>query len=153
MLDLVRFEEIVVLLKDRLSQIPENITDRKVMDDDWTLKEIIGHLIDSAANNHQRFVRLQFGDLLDFPAYNGEEWVKVQRYADMKWKDIIILWYSYNCILLKVIEHMDNASLQNVWVKGEEKLSLGHLVNDYYQHIELHIDHFERRLKEISGEN
>jgi len=151
--DLVRLEGIVNFLNDRLAQIPEEITDRKLSEENWTLKEIIGHLIDSACNNHQRFVRLQFGDLLDFPAYNGEEWIKVQRYDDMKWKDIITLWYSYNCILLKVIENINHDSLQNVWVNGEDTLSLGHLVNDYYNHMEWHIKHFEERLKEVRGEN
>jgi hypothetical protein len=153
MTDLLKFEEIVNSLNDRLAQIPEDITDKKLSEDKWTLKEIIGHLIDSASNNHQRFVRLQTGNLIDFPAYSAEEWVKIQRYTDMKWKDIITLWYSYNCILLKVIEHMNNDSLQNVWVKGDETLSLGHIVNGYYHHIQLHIDHFESRVKEVCGES
>ncbi|MHB8061466.1 MAG: hypothetical protein ACYDG2_02350 [Ruminiclostridium sp.] len=151
MVNLRKFKEIVNSLNDRLAQIPEKITDRKLSEENWTLKEIIGHLIDSSANNHQRFVRLQFGDLLDFPAYKGEEWVKVQGYAGMKWKDIITLWYSYNCILLEVIENIKQDSLQNVWVKGEDALPLEFLINDYYQHMEWHIDHFNRRLKEVSG--
>lgn len=149
MFDLERFKEIVKTLNNKLTQIPEEITDRKLLENNWTLKEIIGHLIDSAANNHQRFVRLQFDDLLDFPAYNGEEWVKVQKYSDMKWKDIITLWYSYNCILIEVIKHMKLDMLNNVWVKGEETLTLEYLVNDYYKHMEWHINHFETRQIEL----
>lgn len=149
MVNTARFEEIVEAFNVRLAEVPEDITGIKLSEDCWSLREIIGHLIDSASNNHQRFVRLQFDDLLDFPAYDGESWVKVQNYAAMDWKCLIALWYSYNCMLLKVIGHMNNASLDNVWVKGEEALPLLQLVNDYYRHLEWHIHHFEGRVKEI----
>ncbi len=151
MFDILRFKELVNSLNDLLLQTPENLTDTKLSEDSWTLKEIIGHLIDSASNNHQRFVRLQFGDLLDFPGYNGEEWIRCQRYSDMEWKDIITLWYSYNCILLEVIKNINPDSLQNVWIHDENAYSLEYLVSDYYKHMELHIEHFNRRVKEVNS--
>jgi len=136
-----------------MTETPESITGEKISEDAWTLKEIVGHLIDSASNNHQRFVRLQFGNLLDFPAYDAESWIRAQRYADMDWKQLITLWYSFNCVLLKVIEHIDSKSLENVWIKGENALSLGSLVNDYYRHMKWHIDHFEKRVEEIGTDD
>lgn len=151
MFDILRLKEMVDSLNDLLLQTSENLTDIKLSEDRWTLKEIIGHLIDSASNNHQRFVRLQFGDLLDFPAYDGEEWIRCQKYSDMKWNDIITLWYSYNCILLGVIENINPDLLQNVWIQDEDAYSLDYLVNDYYHHMELHIEHFKRRVKEVSS--
>ncbi len=151
MADLVKFKTIVDTFYRSLTKTPEGITGKKLSEDSWSLNEIIGHLIDSASNNHQRFVRLQFGDLLDFPAYDAEPWIQVQRYADMDWVQLITLWYSYNCMLIKVIEHMNSRSLVNVWINGEDALPLSHLVNDYYRHMEWHIEHFEKRVGEIDS--
>ena len=108
-------------------------------------------MIDSASNNHQRFVRLQFGDLLDFPAYDGEQWVKVQNYRNMNWSKIVLLWYNYNCMLIDIIECVDTNSFSNVWVKCETAISFERLVIDYYGHIKLHIEQFENRLREAEG--
>jgi hypothetical protein len=149
MTDTARFRSLVEKLEGMISQADEGITHIKPAHDKWSLKEIIGHLIDSASNNHQRFVRLQIGDLDDFPAYEAERWIAVQKYNDMDWKDITALWSSFNRILLRVIEHMDPNACGNVWITGGEELSLKFIVNDYYRHLEWHIGHFEERLGEV----
>ena len=38
----------------------------------WSAKEEFGHLIDSAANNHQRIVRAQLEDTPSTPGYDGD---------------------------------------------------------------------------------
>src|SRR3982751_6812785 len=62
----------------------------------WSAKEIIGHLIDSAANNHQRFVRANSQDDLIFPGYAQDDWVRLQAYAVAPWADIVTLWQGDN---------------------------------------------------------
>lgn len=148
-MDTANFASLFDAFNKRLSEVDGNIAGIRLSQDKWSLKEIVGHLIDSASNNHQRFVRLQLGDLLDFPVYGTEQWITVQRYIQMDWKDIIALWSSYNRIILKVIEYMDANSLSNVWIVNEDALSLEYLVDDYYKHMEWHIGHFEERLKEL----
>lgn len=143
------FSSIIDSFNSRLGTVHDSITDIKPSGDKWSLKEIIGHLIDSASNNHQRFVRLQFGDLVHFPGYDAEPWISVQKYNNMDWKDIKALWYSYNRILLGVIGSMDEKAADNVWKTGEKEYTLGFLVKDYYRHLEWHIDQFENRLNEI----
>ncbi len=69
----------------------------------WSPKQIIGHLIDSAANNHQRFVRAQLSDELTFSGYEQEEWVRVQGYGTEPWQQLVQLWKSYNQHLLHVM--------------------------------------------------
>jgi len=144
------FRNIVCSFNNRLAEVAENITDTRLSEDKWSLKEIIGHLIDSASNNHQRFVRLQSGDLIHFPGYDAEPWVNVQKYNSMDWKDITTLWYSYNCMLLNVIDNIDEKAAYNVWKTGETELSLDFLVNDYFRHMKWHIEQFENRLNEIN---
>ena len=113
------FRNIVDSFNDRLAGVPGDITGIKLSEEKWSLKEIIGHLIDSASNNHQRFVRLQFGDLIGFPAYDAETWISAQKYNEMDWIDLITLWYSYNRILLNVIEGIDDKALDNAWKVSE----------------------------------
>ena len=60
------FRDTIVSAKARLSEIPETQSRQKSSPDDWSPAEVLGHLIDSAANNHQRFVRAQFTDDLVF---------------------------------------------------------------------------------------
>lgn len=69
----------------------------------WSPKQIVGHLIDSAANNHQRFVRATLQDELVFPGYAQEAWVALQRYHQAAWADLLALWVAYNLHLATVM--------------------------------------------------
>src|SRR5215468_10949110 len=72
----------------------------------WTRKEVLGHLIDSASNNHQRLVRGQLTSGQDFPGYEQEPWVRIQGYQAARWNDLIALWREYNTHLLHVAGRM-----------------------------------------------
>src|ERR1700687_679933 len=69
----------------------------------WSKKEIIGHLIDSASNNHQRFVRTQENSNLSLPGYTQDFWVNCQHYQGEPWKTLVALWTTYNTHLAHVI--------------------------------------------------
>lgn len=150
MFDTTSFKRIIDTFYKQLLETKAEITDIKPAADKWSLKEIVGHLIDSASNNHQRFVRLQSDDLLGFSAYDGEKWVEVQKCNRISWDALVALWYNYNILLLNIIETADQAIYGNVWVKGEEAIPFEKLVGDYYKHIELHIDHFNKRMAEVN---
>src|SRR5205085_12042717 len=62
----------------------------------WSRKEILGHLLDSAANNHHRFVRAQYQGELTMPAYVQEKWVLTQDYQGRPWNDLVLFWTAYN---------------------------------------------------------
>jgi len=68
----------------------------------------------------------------------------------MNWDDLVTVWYYYNCLLLNIIENVDETALGNVWVKNENALPLEHLIKDYYKHLELHIEHFNNRWEKIT---
>jgi hypothetical protein len=118
----------------------------------WSLKEIVGHLIDSASNNHQRFVRLQFARELEFPAYDAEPWVKTQLYKECPWSELISLWYGLNLHLLHLVRVMPPASFSNRWKKDDGSVTLEELIEDYYRHLEHHFGHFEERLGEVQDQ-
>src|SRR3954469_25932547 len=77
----------------------------------WSAKQIIGHLVDSAANNHQRFVRAQFKDDLVFVGYDQEEWVDIQHYQQDSWPELVQLWKSFNLHIAHLIEHIPEEKL------------------------------------------
>ncbi len=118
----------------------------------WSTKEIIGHLIDSASNNHQRFIRAQFTNDLIFPSYDQDKWVEFQNYQEADWKTLIELWRSFNLILLHSISEIpqnillkkrSNHNLDEIAWESVEKskyVTLEYFIKDYYSHMKHHID-------------
>lgn len=115
--------------------------------DRWTIKQVIGHLIDSAANNHQRFVRGQFTDELVLPAYDQNQWVACQYYDDVPWPDLLELWQRYNRHLAHVIRHARPEALgTRCRIGSYEPCTLQFLMEDYVVHMKHHLDKIAQRL-------
>jgi hypothetical protein len=106
----------------------------------WSKKEILGHLVDSAANNHQRFVRMQLSAQLELPGYQQEEWVRLQHYHDRSWSDIVDLWLLYNRHLATVIRFVDPSTLSNKWLSPYGEVDLEYVIRDYVVHMQHHLD-------------
>ncbi|MBI1765607.1 MAG: DinB family protein [Acidobacteria bacterium] len=124
----------------RLVQISEDDSAVKPASDKWSPKEIIGHLIDSASNNHQRFVRGQFYDDLELPGYEQERWVVVQGYQQTAWAELLLFWKCYNEHLARVTALMPAENLaRTVRIGGGEPVTLGFLVEDYVRHLQMHL--------------
>ncbi len=107
----------------------------------WTRKQVLGHLIDSAANNHQRFVRGQLEESPPFWGYNQEDWVSVQHYSERRWVDVFNLWNVYNQHLLWVMQNiatLDVAVLERKFVG--QTYTFGEVVRDYVRHLEHHLE-------------
>jgi hypothetical protein len=116
----------------------------------WSPREIIGHLVDSASNNHQRFVRGQFQDELVFPGYAQEDWVAAGRYADAPWEDLVTLWRTFNLQLVRVMAGMPdevrlrpraNHSLAAIGVEVApgEPGRLDDIMRGYVAHLQHHL--------------
>jgi len=127
----------------------ENLADIRIAPDKWTLKEMVAHLIDSASNNHQRFVRMQLEPVLVFPKYDAEEWQKVTKIESFDYQTLVTLWKTYNALLMHLIENMNPAALNHVWRREDKDISLEALIHDYFAHMELHRKLFEDRVEEI----
>lgn len=68
-----RLEYLCNTIPELLIQIDEQIFSEKINPAKWSKKEILGHLIDSATNNHHRFVRVQFETNLKI-SYDQNKW-------------------------------------------------------------------------------
>jgi hypothetical protein len=134
-----------------LLEIPEGEAARRAAEGKWSAKEVVGHLIDSASNNHQRFVRARLRDDLVFEGYEQEEWVRLQDYGSEPWPLLVRLWEAYNLHLAHVMERTpEDARLarrvrhnfqQIGWapVGEHEPQTLEHLMRDYVGHLKNHL--------------
>jgi DinB superfamily len=134
-----------------LAAVSDEAAARRPAAGKWSAKEIIGHLVDSAANNHQRFVRAQFQDDLVFSGYAQDAWVAVQAYQDAPWRDLLVLWREYNLHLARVMERVPEAVRLRVRhrhnlhqlafqaVPEDQPTTLEYFMRDYVAHLHLHL--------------
>ncbi len=152
MLDLEKYKKLVDAF-EKLMIENRSISKVKLSADKWTLKEMVGHLIDSASNNHQRFVRLQIDRKITIPGYEAEQWVSVSNLENLSYKFVVGLWRMYNDYLLNLIKGIKPESLKNLWVLAGDEMSLEFLIDDYYTHMEMHFNMFIERKQEIEDHN
>jgi hypothetical protein len=134
------FRNNVLQSYDEMKVISEEAASGKASENQWSVKELLGHLLDSASNNHQRFVRLQIYDEIEFPFYQQEDFVRVNHYQNQNWNALLDFWKLYNLHLVHLVEHMDEGKLRNVWITpDQERLTLGHIVEDYLRHLKHHL--------------
>jgi len=124
----------------KLERIDEEVTRVKPGPTKWSKQEILGHLIDSSANNHQRFLRAQEADLLVFPRYEQNTWVSVQGYNSSSWSELVELWRLYNAHLAQVIRRIPEEKLaMECRIGPNDPVSLRYLVEDYVVHQKHHL--------------
>ena len=119
----------------------EDWTVKKPRPGGWCAREVLGHLIDSACNNHRRFIIGRGAPPVVFQGYDGDDWVERQRYAERPFKDIASLWAAYNRHLVHVIAATPADALMS---SGDGPdggvVTLGFLMEDYVRHLRHHLD-------------
>jgi hypothetical protein len=124
----------------RLATIPDDEAAQPPAPGRWSKKQILGHLIDSASNNHQRWVRAQVAPRLEFPGYPQESWVAVQSYATESWPDLVELWLVLNRHLLHIIRNVPESCLSRPCVIGtNDEIALSAVIEGYVTHMEHHL--------------
>jgi DinB superfamily len=107
----------------------------------WSARQVLGHLIDSASNNHQRFVRAALQSSLDFPAYDQNGNIRVQAVQEADWDLLVTLWSAYNRYLAHLIAHLPAEKLSTECRIGDKPpVTLEFLVNDYLVHLLHHLE-------------
>lgn len=136
-----QIRQVIATAKPKLLNLAPEIAHQKENPDNWSRQEILGHLIDSALNNHQRFVRGAQDVAGDFPTYNQTRWVEVQCYNAMDWVDLVDLFVQYNYHICRVIEVLPQDVLSNPCNIGKDTpATLEFVIEDYLRHLRLHIE-------------
>ena len=123
-----------------LLHVPEAESAKPVLRGGWSRKQVLGHLIDSASNNHQRFVRAALQTSLDFPGYDQDGCVRVQAIEEADWTLLVSLWAGYNRYLAHVIAHLPVSKLETLCrIGSDEPVTLRFLAEDYLRHLLHHL--------------
>jgi hypothetical protein len=112
----------------------------------WSQREELGHLIDSAVNNHARIVRAALQPSYEGPGYDQDGWIAAHRYREIAWTELVAIWHAHNRVLVPLVAAIPDAKLATpCTVGGDPPVTLGFLVEDYVLHMRHHLDQVLRR--------
>ena len=146
-----RLSAALAAAEPRLRAMSEADSARQPAPGKWSPRQIIGHLIDSASNNHQRFVRGVWQDNLIFPGYEQDKWVDLQRYQDTPWSELLTLWLSFNRHIANVMAAVPDEARLRVHARhnldeismhappSAQDATLDYFMSDYVNHLEHHL--------------
>lgn len=146
------FKRTIETTSPQLLKLTEADAEKPRAEEHWSSKQILGHLIDSAANNHARFVLGQLKDDLLFPGYDQDGWVKTNHYQEAAWTQLVDLWRSYNLHLVHLMAHADKEKMNTPCtlhtlpeiafrtVPQSEPVTLAYLMQDYVVHLKHHLN-------------
>lgn len=145
-----------------LINLSEDVITNRFNSQGRSIKMLLGHLIDSASNNHQRMVRLQYAPRVGYSIPNGERgllvfpdytqdnnlWLQLQDYQNEDWNTLVQLWKFYNLHIIQVIQSVDESKLNNYWLDYEgNQVTLHDMIVGYTGHLELHIGHIHELMR------
>jgi hypothetical protein len=135
-----KLRKVIDAAEPKLRKTNATESTKPVLSGGWSRKQVIGHLIDSASNNHQRFVRATLQESLDFPGYEQDGCVRVQAPQEADWELLVSLWAAYNRYLAHVIAHLPESKLGTACrIGSEEAVTLDFLAKDYLRHLVHHL--------------
>jgi hypothetical protein len=123
-----------------LRSITESEADEPYRAGAWTRKQVVGHLLDSAINNHIRFVMAALDGEYSGPAYDADGWVRMHDYANLKWSMLLDFWRTHNALLAEVVRQIPEVKLNaECRIGKDEPVTLRFVVEDYLDHMDGHI--------------
>jgi hypothetical protein len=138
----------------RLLALSEEIINNRKNIQNRSIRQILGHLFDSASNNTHRIVHLQYRENpMSFPNYatlgNNDHWIAIQDYQHENWHHLVQLWKYANLHFIHVVRNVDQTKLENQWISGEDQLiSLRENIEGYLPHLELHLREIEELINQ-----
>lgn len=151
---LTAFESLLAEFSAKLVQIPEETAGTSLEPGKWSAKQELGHLIDSALNNHIRLIRMQIEARPELPGYEQNEWVRLNRYQSRPWAEIIGLWRMLNQHLLAAASQVVPRDWERIGIfttpwqpmagEATDEVTLRFLIEDYVEHMRHHLEHLLR---------
>jgi hypothetical protein len=141
-----RLENVIARTERELVAFTDSEAAQPVISGGWSRKQVLGHLIDSASNNHQRFVRALLQDELRWPGYDQSGCVRVQHFQEFSWSNLVQLWKSFNLLLAHVLASVPEVKRMTQCLIGDyPSMTLEELAADYLVHMEHHLDQIRSR--------
>lgn len=123
-----------------LAGLPPELADTPWREGGWTRKQVVGHMLDSATNNRQRFVRAATEGSFRGPQYDQEPWVAAHGYAEQSW-ETLLRWYRVEHeILAAIVDRIPEERMDAICKAGDDApVTLRFLVEDYVKHQQGHM--------------
>jgi hypothetical protein len=145
-------KEIETLIREweqKLIHLPEETISQRRNSQNRTIKQITGHIIDSATNNIHRIIHLQnLQSPLVYPNYaslgNNDRWIAIQNYQNEDW-NILVQLMKYSFLHIShIIRNINPEKLDNEWIAGPGRnIKLKDLIIDFLRHLKLHLSEIE----------
>jgi hypothetical protein len=151
-------QELMALIDEwesKLQALSEEVITKRRNNQNRTIKQIVGHMVDSASNNTHRVVHLQYQpEPCQYPDYanlgNNDRWIAIQNYQDEDWSSLVQLWKYSNIHYLYVIQNINTDKLENIWISAlNKKISLRAMVLDYPRHFKLHLNEINDLINKV----
>ncbi len=134
-------QNIIELYSPLLLQVSEEQSKIPVAEGKWSRKQILGHLIDSATNNHHRFIRAQLRNHIELPGYTQNDWIRLNAYEKKSWSDVVPFWKVYNEHLVLILSQIPDEVLHNtISLDGKPAMTLQFVAEDYVRHLKHHLE-------------
>ncbi|HEX2968227.1 MAG TPA: class I SAM-dependent methyltransferase [Bacteroidales bacterium] len=149
-------KSLIDLWEPRLGSVNKEILSSEKNDQNRTIKQILGHLIDSTSNNTHRIVHLHYQESpFSFPNYatfgNNDRWIAIQNYKDEDWNNMIQLWKYSLLHFCHLVQNVDDSKLEKEWISAPDtKITLKTMIVDFNRHLKLHLSEIEELLSRKS---
>lgn len=141
----LELEDLITRWEGILLSLPAEITGGKRNSQQRNIRQIVGHMVDSATNNTHRIIHMHYQDSpVSYPDYanlgNNDRWIHIQNYQEENWEELVKLWASVNRHMVHLIRQVEENKLDQVWISAlDEKVSLKEMIIDYPRHFNLHL--------------
>ncbi len=145
----LELKKLINYWEPKLLILPDDVISGKKNSQGRSIKEIVGHMVDSVSNNTHRIIHLQYQDSpITFPDYansgNNNKWIAIQNYKEANWHNLVQLWKYAHLHICHIINNINPAKLNCIWISAlNEKISLEAMVADFPRHFKLHISEIE----------
>jgi hypothetical protein len=143
----------------RLAALPESIITNRKNSQNRSIREIVGHMVDSAGNNTHRIIHMHYQKSpVQYPDYanlgNNDRWITIQNYQEKNWKELLALWSAVNRHVVHLIGQVDQDKLDQYWISAlKEKVTLREMITDYPRHFKLHLNEISALINQLTIEH
>ena len=140
----------------KLASLPEDtITNRKNAQH-RSIRQIVGHMVDSATNNLHRIIHMHYQKSpVNYPDYanlgNNDRWIAIQNFQEEDWSELIKLWSALNRHMIHMIGQVDESKLEQYWISAlNQKVTLRQMIADYPRHFKLHLNEISALINQLT---
>ena len=140
----------------RLAALPERTISLRKNQQKRSIRQIVGHMVDSATNNTHRIIHMHYQtNPVEYPDYanlgNNDRWIEIQNYQEEGWKELVLLWAAVNRHLVYLFGQVDQSKLEQYWISAlKEKITLREMISDYPRHFKLHLNEISALINQLT---